>query len=268
MKLFSDILQSLQACIYTFKNFKSLRIWYLIPFLLFVVLFLFSGIGTYKLADTAGEWLVEFIGNNLPESLDSKWSEKILTGINITNSILFWFFKILIWWWLMRILKYIVLVLLSPFFAFLSETIEKNSSGKEYPFKTKQFIQDVFRGILLAIRNFLYEIMIVITCYILSLIIPFLSPFFMGFAWLCGAYFYGFSMMDYTLERRKFNRKQSIAFVWQNKGLAIGTGIFYNIMMLVPVIGMPIAAVNTVVAATAVTVKRLNEETQKNESML
>ena len=151
---------------------------------------------------------------------------------------------------------YIVLIILSPVLAWLSEKSEKKLTGADYPFKFVRFVKDVWRGIVLAIRNFLIEMFFIIAVFLFSFI-PVLG-------WLSGivglillffisAYFYGFSFIDYYIERKKLNAKQSVYFMRKHKGLAIGNGALFAFTLLFPVIGTllaPFLAIISVVAAT------------------
>ncbi|MCT4646332.1 MAG: hypothetical protein N4A74_15195, partial [Carboxylicivirga sp.] len=53
---------------------------------------------------------------------------------------------------------YIIIILLSPVYAFLSEKTEEIISGKIIPFNITQFSKDIIRGVLLALRNMAVEI--------------------------------------------------------------------------------------------------------------
>ena len=53
---------------------------------------------------------------------------------------------------------YVILIMLSPVFAFLSEKTEEIISGKTLPFSFSQFMRDILRGVLLAIRNLSVEL--------------------------------------------------------------------------------------------------------------
>ncbi|HRN93049.1 MAG TPA: EI24 domain-containing protein, partial [Ferruginibacter sp.] len=63
-------------------------------------------------------------------------------------------------------------------------------------------------------------------------------------------YYVGFSMLDYNSERNNLNYHQSIRFVGQHKGLAIGNGMVYYAMHLIPIVGWLLAPSYAVVAAT------------------
>lgn len=146
-----------------------------------------------------------------------------------------------------KVIKYVTLILMSPVMAFLSEKTEQILVGKEYPFDREQFLKDIWRGILLAIRNFFVEMSLVLLIWLATFIIGsiplvnalmiVITPASVILIFLIGAYFYGFSTIDYVNERRKLNMSQSIQFVRKNKWLAIGNGALFIIFISIPVIG-------------------------------
>jgi len=60
--------------------------------------------------------------------------------------------------------------------------------------------------------------------------------------------------MDYTLERH-LSYKQSIQFVNKYRGVAIGNGIIFMLMLLIPVIGIIFVLPLSVTAASTETIK-------------
>jgi CysZ protein len=63
-------------------------------------------------------------------------------------------------------------------------------------------------------------------------------------------YYYGFSMVDYSLERKKMSASQSRLFISTHKGLAIGNGMVFYIFHIIPIVGWVLAPSYAVVAAT------------------
>ncbi|PKP17852.1 MAG: hypothetical protein CVU05_14765, partial [Bacteroidetes bacterium HGW-Bacteroidetes-21] len=135
---------------------------------------------------------------------------------------------------------YIVLAILSPVLAYLSEKTEKILTGKDYPFNGEQWMRDMVRGILLVVRNMLIEVAIIIGIFAVGFI-PVLgqlvSLFGIIFLFFVSAYFYGFSYLDYSMERRKMSLRQSIHFIRKNKGLAISTGGIFALCLMLPMCG-------------------------------
>lgn len=145
--------------------------------------------------------------------------------------------------------KYLFLIVGSPLFAYLSEKTESIILNKEYPFSWKQFGLDIVRGIKIALRNTFWQ-----TFYTLGIIILAFIPVFGWISPLLGMFFecfyLGFSMLDYTNERRGYSAAISIDFINHHKGLAIGNGMVFFLMHAVPLIGWIFAPGYAVVAAT------------------
>ena len=145
--------------------------------------------------------------------------------------------------------KYLFLIVGSPLFAYLSEKTEAIIEGKDLPFNTAQFFKDIVRGIKLSVRNSLWQTVYTISILVLSLI-PILGWLTPAIAVIIECYYYGFSMLDYSMERHKKSPAESIYYVSSHKGLAIGNGLVFYCMHLLPIIGWILAPAYAVVAAT------------------
>lgn len=154
---------------------------------------------------------------------------------------------------------YVILILLSPLLAYVSEKTEKILLGTNVPFSWIQLLKDMWRGIVLAIRNFLIELMAIIILFFVSFI-PVVGLISTPLLFLISSYYYGFSFMDYTAERRKLKVKESIDFVKQNKGLAIGNGLPFALALLVPVIGVSLSGFIALISTVAATMAILKKE--------
>ncbi len=145
--------------------------------------------------------------------------------------------------------KFLFLILGSPVFAYLSEKTESILEGKDFPFSLQQLIKDTARGIRIALRNLLWQTVYVFTILLLSFIPLFgwIAPLV---ALLVECYYFGFSMLDYSSERNKLSASQSIDFIGRHKGLAIGNGLVFYLMHLVPILGWLLAPSYAVIAAT------------------
>ncbi len=155
-----------------------------------------------------------------------------------------------------RVQKYIVLALMSPIMALLSARADSILTGIDIPFNSLQFFKDVFRGILLVARNFLMEMFLTLLLWCAAIYLAILMPvsvlFFMPIVSLAsffiGAYFFGFSIIDYHNERRKLSIRQSILFVRKNKETAVGLGAVFAILFRFPFIGVAIGTITCTVA--------------------
>jgi CysZ protein len=63
-------------------------------------------------------------------------------------------------------------------------------------------------------------------------------------------YYYGFSMLDYSCERHQLSPAESIHFIGQRRGLAIGNGLVFYLMHFVPFVGWVLAPSYALIAAT------------------
>ena len=134
-------------------------------------------------------------------------------------------------------------------FAYLSERTESILEGRDFPFSFPQLLKDMWRGSKIALRNLLWQTVYVLTILILSFlpVVGWIAPLI---ALLTECYYFGFSMLDYSSERNKISASQSIEFIGRHKGLAIGNGLVFYLMHLVPILGWLLAPSYAVIAAT------------------
>ena len=217
--------------------------WILIPGLFYMLLFLAGMYLFWQSSDAAVSYLTSRLGID-------KWVHRQGSGI------LSFFFlmgemmvRLLFMFFYFSLFKYLFLIIGSPVFAYLSEKTEAIMEGKDFPFSFLQLLNDVYRGILIALRNALWQTVFTVSIFILSFfpVIGWVTPVIMMFV---ECYYYGFSMLDYSCERHKLSPAQSIEYIGKHKGLAIGNGMIFFLMHLVPFVGWILAPAYAVVAAT------------------
>ncbi len=217
--------------------------WILIPGILYAVLFI---IGIYLFSSTSSNF-IEWIA--LKTGLKS-WLDKENSGfmgfIFTMGGLILWFVLMLFYF---SLFKFLFLIIGSPLFAYLSEKTEAIMEGNDFPFSISQLLKDIVRGIQLACRNSLWQTIYSISIILFSLIpvIGWLTPIM---AIIIDCYYYGFSMLDYSMERKRKSVAESIFFVGSHKGLAIGNGIVFYLMHFLPIVGWILAPSYSVVAAT------------------
>jgi CysZ protein len=240
-KFFTDFKVGIHSYSLAWKLIKEKKMWgyFLLPLCLSLLLsFLIFQLSeeVHNFVDSALNDVIKY---------DQWWDwAKWLTGWLIQASLF-----ILTWYIYFKIQKYILFIVLSPVLAYLSEKTEQKLTGKTYPFVLKQFIKDVFRGILIAVRNFTIEIALLITLFFLGLI-PLLTPFTGILALIIGWYFYGYALMDYTNERQKLNITQSNQSIKNRSGIAVANGMIFELIFIIPILGFVIAPILSTVAAT------------------
>lgn len=217
--------------------------WILIPGLIYSILFV---TGIWLFWTSSGEFIEWLLNRAGMKSWLDAMNNSFLNFLLITTTLIF---RLILLFFYFSLFKYLFLIIGSPVFAYLSEKTENLIEGKEYPFNVKVFLKDMWRGIRLALRNTLWQTVYTVTILLLSLIpvLGWVSPLI---AYLVECYYYGFSMLDYSAERHKLSPAQSITFISSKRGLAIGNGMVFYLMHLIPVLGWLLAPAYAVIAAT------------------
>ncbi len=243
--MLKEIITSVQAYFHAHRFIIKHRLWkwILIPGLIYAILFFLgiylfmkssnSAIGYMLLKSGLKEWM---------ERMESSWlSFLLIFGQLVLQLVLLLFY--------FSLFKYLFLIIGSPLFAYLSEKTESIIEGKDFPFSLKQLMKDILRGIRLALRNMLWQTVYTVSILVLSFVplVGWVTPLL---ALLIECYYLGFSMLDYSCERNKLSTAQSILFIGRHKGLAIGNGIIFYMMHILPFIGWILAPSYAVIAAT------------------
>lgn len=228
-------------------------VWYLIPIVIWLIL-------VVGLSFQISEWLIPYLnqwieaqtGLNLTEVQNGEgWKEMLKTGLHWGVVIVV---KILLWYVMGRYMKYIVLILLSPLFAYISERTEEIITGHSYPFNISLFLKDVLRGISIALRNMVLETLLIIAGGILSFFLPVLLPLVLLALFLVNSYFMAFNFFDYAVERRRMGVFKSVRYMRSNMSTLLGFGVAYNIVAWFPLLDWivaPISAASGAVLADA-----------------
>lgn len=168
-------------------------------------------------------------------------SRKFIPQTETMNEVIWYMFYLLIEIsiavLLMKFAKYLVVALLSPLLSSLSAKTENILTGNVYPWNFDQLVNDVKRAMRIIVRNLMWEYFFFLIILIVSFIgwdNPKASPIFY-LTFVIGFYYYGFAFLDYINERRRLTMDQSIAFMRENRGLAIVIGGIYSVLILVPI---------------------------------
>lgn len=217
--------------------------WIIIPGLMYAILFVVSMYFFGKTSTAVITYLSHTTGvDSWVQKLQNSW----LGFFFAFAGIILWLIQMMFYF---SLFKYIFLIIGSPVFSYLSEKTESIIENKETTFSFTLLMKDAVRGIKLALRNALWQ-----SIYMFSLLLLSFIPFIGWITPLIGifveCYYYGFSMLDYSFEREKYSPSQSIRFVSNHKGLAIGNGIVFYLMHGLILVGWVLAPAYAVVAAT------------------
>jgi CysZ protein len=243
--MLKEIIISIQAFFEAHKFISKHRLWkwIIIPGILYTLLFM-VGIWMFgKTSYLAIGFILQKTGlKDWVDSMQESWlNVLVIVGQSIIMLVLFFFY--------FSLFRFLFLIVASPVFAYLSEKTESIIEGKDFPFSLPQFLKDIVRGIRIAARNLLWQSVYLISILIISFV-PLVGMVAPLVALLVECYYFGFSMLDYSSERNKLSTSQSIALIGNHKGLAIGNGLVFYVMHLLPFIGWLLAPSYAVVAAT------------------
>jgi CysZ protein len=221
--------------------------WIIIPGVIYTILFIIGMLFFFRSSDLVVSWMSRQLNiENWLQKERSEWLSFlfVMTGMMLRLTLVLLYFSFF---------KYVILIVGSPVFAFLSEKTESIIEGKEYTYSFKEVKKDCIRNSMLALRNCGWQSVYLLALIVLSLV-PLVGWITPVIALLMEAYYFGFSMLDYSFARVQFTPAQSVSFTSRHKGLAIGNGLLFYIMHILIVL----APAYAVVAATLTVHKMKN----------
>ena len=213
--------------------------WILTPGIIYTILFIVGMYFFWKSADDVPSWLSDQLRVEAwLQRQRSGWLSFffVMAGMMVRLILVLFYFSLF---------KYLILIIGSPLFAYLSEKTEAIIENKEHSVSRKELRKDAARSIRMALRNCFLQMLYFVGLILMSLIpvIGWITPII---ALLMECYYYGFSMLDYSFARAGFTRQQSIRFQGRHRGLAIGNGFLFYLMH----VAIILAPAYAIVAAT------------------
>lgn len=242
--MFKNYLIALKAYSGTFSLIQELGLWkyFIIPIGISFFIALFIGFAAWGWSDNLGAFI------------SSLWlwewgAETVKTLSEVAGAILILLFGFILY-------KHLVLALSAPFMNPVSEKIEAHITGNPFPSNTTGFVQQLWRGILVNTRNLVMEVVLTVPILLFGFL-PVIGILAAPLLFLVQAYYAGFGNMDYTLERY-FTYQKSISFVRAHRGIAMGNGTVFMLLLLIPIFGVLIVLPFSVTAATISTIHLLH----------
>lgn len=186
---------------------------------------------TWKFAGTAGDTIAEWV--------PWTWAHESMVFsfiIGLTVIVL-----------VFMLMKYILLILMSPLLSIVSEKAEKHITGLVGG-AGFSFTRSASRSVRINLRNLVKETVFTILLLIVGLV-PGINILVLPLIFIVQAYFTGFGIMDFYLERH-FTFGQTIAIVYKNKWAAIALGTIFMILFFIPLVGVLVAPYFTTVTGT------------------
>lgn len=254
--MLKNIFTGIKAYSGAFELISKLKLWnyFIIPILISVITATAIGLSAYGFSDNIGQYISRI--------WVWKWGKETFTTISeIFGGLIIIVLGLVLY-------KHIIMALSAPFMSPVSEKIEiyllGETSKLSYQHRNTSFLEQLWRGIKINVRNLFMELWLTIIILIISLI-PVIGWFTSLLLFFVQAYYAGFGNMDYTLERH-FKYKESVSFVRKHRGIAIGNGIVFMLFLLIPVIGVILVLPLSVTAASTETIKLLNAQNHQNKN--
>ncbi|MGB0839067.1 MAG: hypothetical protein ACPGXL_02945 [Chitinophagales bacterium] len=145
--------------------------------------------------------------------------------------------------------KYIILILMDAAMEHFSESANMILHNQPLSNKISHYIASKWRMVKIVVHNFFKEILATISITIILSLLDF--DFLEGtMIFLAQCYYLGFAVIDTYNSQHKMTIKQSALYTQQFAGVAVGIGIVFHFLLLIPLAGPLLAPCLGSVSAT------------------
>ena len=198
-----------------------------------------------------------FKDNSFLDSIKNKDFSDLRTDAESYNFLLLGIQSLIIYI-VLKLNKYVVLIAMTPILTGLSAKTERLLTENRYPFSVKQFFRDIERAIRINIRNMLHQMVWIVLWYIAAFSYPPLQVGTPIYLFVIGFFYYGFSLLDYSMERQRLNVEESVKLVRKHGLLAFSLGGMFSLIWTIPYAGAVFAPILGVIAATIALHERID----------
>lgn len=145
--------------------------------------------------------------------------------------------------------KSLVLIACGPILSKLSAAIDHSLTGKSEDL-SGSISHQIQRTIRFSVWSSIREIMFTLLCLPLHLVPGVGSIAATVLIFMIQSYYAGANYMDFILERRGLNAKDSIKIIRSEKARVIGVGSGFMLLLFIPIVGFILAPTIAVIAST------------------
>jgi CysZ protein len=162
--------------------------------------------------------------------------------------------------------QFVILTLLSPVYCLLSEAVDNKLSGANFSGGLVRILTDLLRMIFIVFFSTIFYFTLMAAWWMISWIIglAFLDEIM---NLLIGAFFLGFSFYDFSLERYNVSNWKSWMFSFEKISHMLLTGIIFNLIFLIPFVGVIFSPFLVTIISTAVFLKMNNKIPTLNQNI-
>jgi len=242
-----NILKAIKAYGSSFSLISQLKLWkyFAIPMVISFVTATLIGVSAWGWSDN--------LGNLIAKAWIWDWGKETFTTIGaVLGGLIILIIGLILY-------KHIVMALSAPFMSPVSEKIEQHFNPQStHNHRDTSNMQQLWRGVRINVRNLSMELLLTIPILLIGFI-PVIGIISTVLLYAVQAYYAGFGNMDYTLERH-FSYSESVQFVKNHRGIAIGNGIVFMLFLFIPIIGIILVLPLSVTSASKVTVELLQQQ--------
>lgn len=161
--------------------------------------------------------------------------------------------------------KYLMLILLEVVvFHFARRTLEI-LTGNQAKASWHDFVGAQIRMVKVAFRSWVLEIIVVALLGVFFSIVGFESTLKPVAVLLVQSYFLGFAVVDNYNEQFGLTIKESVAYAWQYLGVVMAMGLFFYMMLMIPLLGTVAGPCIAAVAVCVIMYKLSDLHTMKEK---
>jgi CysZ protein len=241
VKLGEQLFLALKSYGQAFRTLDKYQLWSILILPAIISLFIALLIG-FLAWTTSDDILYYIIGRYSFVDYDSVIGNlfEIVTIIAVKGLTLFLYLKLY---------RYLILIILSPVFVNMANVFYKYVQGEEHKMNIWSYCFCSLRGIKFALRNFVLDILVTLMLLIISIIVLWIFPLIPIIILITESYFFATVLMDYRFEMQEMSMKEGMKESRKVPGIPIGIGLVFNLILLVPLLGVMFGPVLAMMAS-------------------